>query len=172
MEGAAAPTRLWGSSLQAAVLTTQRRPRGEFVSFTGLFLAAAFSYPSPADDSCCCRCSPHFSLCCFVLQMDVAARSLIIFNHLFTHSLCCRRSLLLSLFTAASINIFHVCPPVVCGGLASIKRASLRLQKDCLKCQRDHDGHPSLLPYLSWRGKAIIKITGLISIAAKETFFI
>ncbi len=54
------------------------------------------------------------------------------------------------------------CLPVVYKALVSIKWASLLLQKDSLKCQRDQGGHLFLSPYLSWRGTTIIKITGLI----------
>lgn len=54
------------------------------------------------------------------------------------------------------------CPPLVCRALVSIKWASLLLQKDSLKCQRDRGECLILSPYLSWCGTTIIKITGLI----------
>lgn len=54
------------------------------------------------------------------------------------------------------------CLPVVYRALVSIKWASLLLQKDSLKCQRDWGGRLFLSLYLSWRRTTIIKITGLI----------
>lgn len=56
------------------------------------------------------------------------------------------------LSTSASISIPHVVFPVVYRALVSIKWASLLLQKDSLKCQRDRGRRLILSPYLSWRG--------------------
>ena len=56
------------------------------------------------------------------------------------------------LSTSASISIPHVVFPFVYRALVSIKWASLLLQKDSLKCQRDRGGRLILSPYLSWRG--------------------
>lgn len=144
-----------------------RRDKEERVSTYWDFLF----FSSSLVDGCCCGC-----LLCLFLDVDLLFQPVLEISFCWwtfsgCHSLflrCffspfCSPSIFSSmncsctlyyfpLSTSASISIPHVVFPVVYRALVSIKWASLLLQKDSLKCQRDRGGRLILSPYLSWRG--------------------
>lgn len=148
-----------------------------------------FYFSSSLVDGWCCGCLFCLSLCtalpgcsspvppcpgvfmltdCFSMSLSCCVFALLFFPPLcdVTHHPAFCVLPMFSLFPRLIRPCIHkhssFCLPVVCRALVSIKWASLLLQKDSLKCQRDRGGRLFLSPYSSLRGTTIIKITGLI----------
>lgn len=173
MEGAETPTCLWGASLQTGVLKTQKKRQRvcQRVEF--------FYFSSSLVDGCCCGCLFFLSLCtalpgctspvlpcpgvfvlmdCFGVSLSFIPSPHLLF---FPHSVprCSPPHLFFCVLPMSSPFLYLIrprirkhssfCLPVVCRALVSIKWASLLLQKDSLKCQRDRGGRLFLSPYSS-----------------------
>lgn len=172
MEGAETPTCLRGASLQTGVLKAQKKrqrvcQRVEFFYF--------FYFSSSPVDGCCCGCLFFLSLCtalpgctspvlprpgvfmlmdCFSVSLSfIPSLHLLFFSILFSliFSFCVLpvSSQFCYLIRPCVRKHSSFCLPVVYRALVSIKWASLLLQKDSLKCQRDRGGRLFLSPYSS-----------------------